>query len=231
MSLQSADFLVRREFILAIGQFPGIKGGIYRMIAQKATIMLIGLAVGHTFGTARAATNGLPRAKIKESVICCPREPVVLDGWASVAPGAEIVQWQWDLNGDGIADTSSTTGELAIMSPARPKTYLIILWVRDNRNNVSQPDSARLSVMNSPPQVSVNCDTFVKVGTRIIFEPRIAVSCGSIMLYQWDLDGDGKFEYQSRDDGRTSKAFYKPGHTRPASARSIILVTKRARSK
>jgi len=181
------------------------------MIAQRATTALIGLAACHVFAIAQSVATGVPRAIIKESVICCPQEPIVLDGWASIAPGAEIVQWQWDLNGDGMADTTSTIGELAITSPARPKTYLIILWVRDSRNNVSRPDSARLSVMNSPPQVAVNCDTFVKVGTRIMFEPRIAVSCGSIVLYQWDLDGDGKYEYQSRDDGRTSKAFYKPG--------------------
>jgi hypothetical protein len=154
---------------------------------------------------------GLPIAKIKESVICCPLDEVVLDGWASIDVGGEIVRWLWDLNGDGAVDTSSDAGELRFSVPRQPGSRLVILTVKDNDGNLSGRDTATLHVMNSPPRVIMEPDTVIRVGVRLFFEPRVESHCSEVVSYEWDFNDDGRPEYRSSDNGNTSRIYYKPG--------------------
>ena len=54
-------------------------------------------------------------------------------------------------------------------------------------------------------------DSTVRLGTRIAFSPVVKHTCGSIARYEWDFDNDGVYEYSSRVNGNTSRAFYRPG--------------------
>lgn len=165
-------------------------------------------------GDTAAAGDGMPLARVSESVICCPKDPVSLDGWASIDVGGEVDTWLWDLNGDGEVDTTSQAGELRIFAPRKPGSYSVVLRVRDNEGNVSSPDTAALHVMDSPPAVALGPDTTVKVGVRVPFVPRITCHCGKPVNYEWDLDDDGVYEYRSRRHGRTSRVYYRPGRFR-----------------
>lgn len=156
-------------------------------------------------------TDGIPIAKIKESVICCPLDKVYIDGWASIDVGGEIKRWYWDLDGDGETDTTSEAGELAITAPREPKSYLVILTVKDNDGNRSAPDSATMHVMKSPPRVKLGPDTTVKIGVRVFFSPEVRSNCSTPERYEWDFNNDGDPEYRSSHDGNTSRVYYKPG--------------------
>ena len=156
-------------------------------------------------------TDGRPIARIKESIICCPREEVHLDGWASIDVGGEVVEWLWDLNYDGRPDTTSTTGEMAIAAPSKSSSYSVVLRVRDNDGNISEADTATVHVMDVPPSVNMRADTTVKVGVRVAFRPEIRYVCAEPAHYEWDFDNDGTAEYRSRSNGNTSKVYYTPG--------------------
>ncbi len=157
---------------------------------------------------------GLPHAKIRQSIICCPGDSVVLDGWASVDPGGEIVQWLWDIGADGSIDVASERGETALLAPEEPRTYIVVLKVRDNDGNLSKPDSSVLSVMNSSPKVQLSTDTTVMMGARVSFHPKIRTTCGSVAMFEWDFDNDGTFEYRSRTNAKTSRVYYRQGRYR-----------------
>ncbi|MBD3345650.1 MAG: hypothetical protein GF401_11370 [Chitinivibrionales bacterium] len=158
--------------------------------------------------------NGIPIAKIGGSKICCPSDTVTLDGWASIDVGGEVVEWYWDLDGNGSVDTVADRGELTFRAPEKPQSYLVLLRVKDNGNTMSLPDSAVLHVMEDRPKVTVGPDTTVQIGTRVFFRPRVACHCGAMVSYEWDLDGDEVFEYHSAKNANTSKAYFRPGKYR-----------------
>ncbi|MBD3321689.1 MAG: hypothetical protein GF350_11395 [Chitinivibrionales bacterium] len=148
------------------------------------------------------------------SKICCPGEMVTFDGWASIDIGGEVTAWHWTLDCSGCPDTVVDMGELTIRAPLKSQSYLILLQVTDNDNRVSVPDSAVLHVMEDRPKVTVGPDLTVQTGTRVLFEPEAFCHCGSIVSFEWDLDGDGIFEYDSPKNGNTSKAYFRPGKYR-----------------
>lgn len=177
---------------------------------RQGVVMAAVLVAMDTAAFAEQANNP-PLARIQESIICCPNADITFNGWASIDVDGEVARWMWDLDGDGKTDTSCTGGELRLQAPATPQTQLVILRVRDNRQALSLPDSATLHVMESVPEVSLSADTSVAVGVRIFFNAKVNLFCGEPVLYEWDLDDDGTYEFRSRDKAATSKAFYRPG--------------------
>jgi hypothetical protein len=174
--------------------------------------MVVGLSLcAMSADSSDTSTGGVPVARVTESVICCPGDPVRLDGWASIDVGGEVDAWLWDVTGDGEVDTTCPGGELRMAAPSRPGTHGMYLRVRDNEGNVSGPDTAVLHVMDSPPVVELGPDTTVKIGVRVSLVPRITAHCGTPVLYEWDLDDDGTYEYHSRRHGRTSRVYFRPG--------------------
>ncbi|MBD3317760.1 MAG: hypothetical protein GF344_18390, partial [Chitinivibrionales bacterium] len=130
----------------------------------------VGMAVGLTVSVLAAnpvdsgtvAEGGVPVAKIGESVICCPKDDVRFDGWASIDVGGEVDAWLWDLDGDGEIDTTCAGGELRTIAPEKPGSYNVFLYVRDNEKNLSAPDTSTLHVLSGPPRVEMGSDTTVK---------------------------------------------------------------------
>jgi hypothetical protein len=182
-----------------------------KKIAVTTLFAIWSVGVGSPPNSVSDSSALLPIAKIAESIICCPLDTVLIDGWASIDIGGEIVEWQWDLDGDHVYDTSVTSGELEMIAPKRPGSIKICLRVKDNEGVVSLPDSATLHVMNSPPRVILHEDTTVKIGIRIFFEPVVQCNCSEPIKYEWDFNDDGSAEYQSRSNGNTSRIYYQPG--------------------
>jgi hypothetical protein len=157
------------------------------------------------------AQDGIPVARIRQSVICCPSDTVRLDGWASIDPGGDVAVWLWDIDGDGEADTMCPSGEVTLTAPETSGPRKIHLWVKDNEGNLSAPDTAVLHVMNSAPVVKMPSDTTIKIGVRLPFNAAAYAACGAIAKYEWDFNNDGTFEYRSRENARTTRVFYKQG--------------------
>jgi hypothetical protein len=155
---------------------------------------------------------GIPLAKIKESIISCPLEDIKLDGWASIDVGGEIVEWDWDINGDRKPDTVVyQSGELEIMAPREACSFAIYLWVKDNKGNKSEPDSCTVHVQASTPRVSMGPDTTVPITVRVNLDPQIETFCSKPVRFEWDFNDDGKPEYHSEETGKTSRVYFKPG--------------------
>jgi hypothetical protein len=155
---------------------------------------------------------GIPLAKIKESIIACPLEEIKLDGWASIDVGGEVVEWDWDINGDRKVDTVvHESGELAITAPKDPCSFAVYLWVKDNKGNKSEPDSCTVHIQASPPRVSMGADTSIPIAVRMNLDPKIETFCSKPVRFEWDFNDDGKPEYRSEETCKTSRIYYKPG--------------------
>jgi len=164
-----------------------------------------------TLGIVSLYVDAAPIARIKESLISCPADTVILDGWASIDIGGEIDVWHWNINFDPPIDTLTLSGELKIIAPQVPRIYTITLSVINMQGAHSAPDSATLVVMDSRPRVSIGKDTVIRIGTRVQFSPHIRFNCGNGVLYEWDFNNDEIFEYSSDDNPRTTRIYRKPG--------------------
>jgi hypothetical protein len=155
---------------------------------------------------------GIPIAKIKESIIACPLQQITLDGWASIDVGGEVVEWDWDVNGDRKADTVvHERGDLVMSVPRKTCTFSVYLWVKDNKGNKSEPDSCTVHVQAGVPRVSMGADTTIPIAARLNLDPHVEFFCTTPLEYQWDFNDDGKPEYKSEETGKTSRIYFKPG--------------------
>jgi len=157
------------------------------------------------------AGSGKPIARIKESVICCPSEEFILDGWASIDLDGEVIKWMWDIDGDDQIDTVLKTGEIIVVAPSKPSLYAVGLKVVDNEKNESDMYTATVRVMDGAPTVFLGNDTTVKVGTRVSFDPKVHFNCGKAKIYEWDFGNDGTVEYKSSENAKTSRQYLKAG--------------------
>jgi PKD repeat protein len=173
------------------------------------TILLVGLCFA---GTDSLRSDGIPIARIGESIICCPLDTIELDGWASIDIGGEVQVWYWSIGAE--REHSALSGEARIIAPEKPGTYQVILKVADNQGNISPPDTGTLHVMHAPPKVTLRSDTTVKIGVRIDFSPEVVSHCSKVVSFEWDFNNDGTFEYRSGWHGRTSRTYNRPGRYR-----------------
>lgn len=155
-----------------------------------------------------------PRDPIAAAVIDPPAsacgQRVTLDGSASghPHPGIDIVEWAWDMNGDGdFDDPEDARGERSTYVANRytfdgPVT--VTLRVTDSRGNqaftqatlaVDQANSAPIPDAGGP-YVLAKSDA---ANTQIFFDASGSIdaniTCGDrVVRYQWDLGEDGQIE-------------------------------------
>lgn len=130
--------------------------------------------------------------------IFSPTEPhvgddVYFDASNSMAPDSRIMQYMWDLNGDGKVDKR---GARISEQFALPGKYLITLTVTDNRgqqNRFSQEIQV-LRKSNQPPIARLRVNNVAPtVGQSVTLDASDSYDLdGKIIRYEWDLDSDGK---------------------------------------
>ncbi len=137
-------------------------------------------AEGSDFRTSSARQGGTIRGKVPLSL--------ELNGTVSTDPENDIVNWYWDLDGDGTRDASGGryTHEYTL-----PGTYLVTLTVEDSAGNVSQ---ATLTVVAESEEfaVSVLADPVSAVAPAFVAFDASSSSyaSGTIASFEWDF-GDG----------------------------------------
>ncbi len=113
--------------------------------------------------------------------------------------GHQIVKYDWDLDGNGSFETSSTT------SAAQERTYTqtgqltIKLRVTDDAGRTDTV--THVLVLHRAPHAALKTSkTVLLPGEQVTLDGSASSDDGSIQRYEWDLDGDGTFE---RDGGTT----------------------------
>jgi PKD repeat protein len=161
-----------------------------------------------------SGTNSPPHAAFTiSSNPARPGQSVTLDASGSTGSGAQIVDYAWDLNGDGVYETD--TGS----SPTLTHTFAegsvnVGLRVID-ANNSSNSTSRTLVVGNFPPNVKVKASpSSVITGQSVTLDASETTDQGAITDYRWDLDGSGKYATDTGTTPTTTTSFATAGsHT------------------
>lgn len=122
----------------------------------------------------------------------------------------EIVKYEWDFDGDGTYDWTSTTSGNASYMYNGVGFYYAKLRVTDN-DDATDTDVARITVTyvgNEKPVANAGQDQRVNVHEVVVFIGIGEDADGDIILYEWDFDGDGVYDWSSESSGVASYIYH-----------------------
>ena len=132
--------------------------------------------------------------------------PVVFDGEVS-ARHTKVEQVGWDFDGDGTFDWSSPSSAKAKHAFAKPGTYHPVLRAISSDKHEWR-DTASMTVTASvPPRAIAGKNILAKKGDNVDLEGTGVVSSGKIILYEWDFDNDGVYDWKSDKTGSVSHKY------------------------
>jgi YD repeat-containing protein len=137
---------------------------------------------------------------------------VTFDGSASSDPDGSIVKYEWDLDGNGSYETDTGSTAAASQSYADAGQYNVGLRVTDNGGAVGT-SSVIVAVKNRPPTASFTAvPNPAPIGTQVNFNASGSSDPdGSIVKYEWDLDGNGSYETDTGSTATTTKRYTNGG--------------------
>ncbi|HRR98918.1 MAG TPA: PKD domain-containing protein [Candidatus Sumerlaeia bacterium] len=129
-----------------------------------------------------------------------------------------ITKYEWDFNGDGKIDrqTSDAAAKLTY-TYNRAGTWTAFLTVTDSAGKTAQT-AVVLNIAPNPPDVhNALVSTRIVLGrTLVSFDATRAFDYdGSIVLYEWDYDGDGIYDWHSKTPLIAEYVYPAPGIYRP----------------
>ncbi len=107
-----------------------------------------------------------------------------------------VESFQWDFDGDNIFDHFSETTPAASYTYTEPGTYVATLKITDGLYSAS--DQVTIHVATSSPVVTVSASS--SGGTsplKVDFSATATDPDGSILLYEWDFQDDGVYDWFS----------------------------------
>ena len=132
-------------------------------------------------------------------------EKVFFEG-RGIDEDGEIVEYEWLSSIDGLisTDESFSTSELSI------GTHIITLSVEDNDERWNESGPFELWIYTNPI-AHAGEDVSAEPGTTVQFAGGGTDEDGEIAKYEWDLNGDGIFEFKSDNTGLTTFIYNNEG--------------------
>ncbi|MFH1152450.1 MAG: PKD domain-containing protein [Pseudomonadota bacterium] len=126
-------------------------------------------------------------------------------------PDGSIQLFRWDFNGDGSWDTYDTVAADHTYTYSAPGTFQATLYVKSSTGN-SATASVTITVENNPPTATADASpSNGAVPLSVHFTGSGSDTDGSIVLFEWDFDGDGLFDWSSGTTGNTVFTYTEPG--------------------
>jgi PKD repeat protein len=143
-----------------------------------------------------------------------PEQSVTLNASSSTDPDGTIVDYQWDLNGDGTYETDGGANPKLTTSFATSGTRNIGLRVVDD-HSASAAATHSLTVGNLPPVVHASASPNPAiVGQTVTLNAGESTDQGAITDYRWDLDNSGAYATDTATNPSVTTSFQTPGtHT------------------
>lgn len=124
-------------------------------------------------------------------------------------PESTIEYYRWDFDGDGAYDHNwDPVAIIHHYTYNKSGTYQAVLQVKNSAGETAT-SAVTIMVYNSPPQAIVSADPSngpvpltVNLSGSGSFDPD-----GSIVLYEWDFNGNGTYEYSSPTSGNTTHTY------------------------
>ena len=138
--------------------------------------------------------------------------PVTLNGSGSNDPDGAIVKYEWDLDGNGTYETSTGATSSTSRTFSSNGEYTVGLRVTDNLTG-TDTTTRTIKVGPQPPTASFTADPNpAVVGGSVHYDASGSKDPdGSIVKYEWDLDGNGSFETNTGATAGADRVYGTPG--------------------
>jgi len=148
-----------------------------------------------------AALNEPPNAEGGKDKTGAVAEEVHVYGNGTDVDGF-IVRYEWDFDGNGAFDTSSTTTGEATWTYQAVGIYYAVFKVTDN-DGAQDNDTVKVTILegNEPPTADAGPDREVHAMELVTLVGKGKDIDGHIMKYEWDFDGNKKYEWTSTTNG------------------------------
>jgi PKD repeat protein len=139
-------------------------------------------------------------------------EAVNFDGSASSDPDGTITKYAWDLDGNGTYETETGAEPVATKTYATAGSYDVRLRVTDSSGNRSST-LRTVTVTNRAPTSSFNATpSSVSKGQLVSFDGTGSNDLdGTIVKYEWDLDGNGSYETNTGSTPTATRSYTSAG--------------------
>ena len=158
-------------------------------------------------------TNRRPVAAFAGPTTAKPGQQVTLDASASSDPDGSIVDYQWDLDGNGSFETDTGSTPTATHTYSAEGSVNVGLRVTDNQTGTDAVTHSLSIIANQAPSASFSASPNpVLVGTNVTFDASASSDPdGSIAHYEWDLDGNGTFETDGGSSRTVTRSYASAG--------------------
>jgi flagellar hook assembly protein FlgD len=122
-----------------------------------------------------------------------------------------IIRYRWDFQGDGIYDTNDPGARNYTFTYTQRGIFKATLEVLNDKKQVATA-TVPITVTGRPPvpTASVNPSNGA-VPLQVSLLGAATDPDGTIVRYEWDVDGDGVFEFTSATTGNTTHTYAEPG--------------------
>jgi hypothetical protein len=165
------------DTLLWVAGTPGVETFTVRMLDDA----------GHEWTVARAVTTVLdaPQADAGPDQTVSLGDTVKLRGTGKDGLG-HIEKYAWSIGGAVFSPVQA--GETEFIAPQQAGPLLCVLQVTDDDGNAAL-DTLIVTVAADPPRANAGKDTTVSIGDRINLHGSGADRFGSIVKWEWELDG------------------------------------------
>ena len=124
-----------------------------------------------------------------------------------------ISEYGWDFENDGVWDFNGATGNVSHIYNA-PGVYFAVLMVTDNGTPAfNDTDLCQVTVypLNQKPSANAGPALTAVAGETVVLAGKGFDPDGDISLYEWDLNGDGRWDWSSNATGSVGWRYFEPG--------------------
>jgi|GEM_PF-2420409 len=137
---------------------------------------------------------------------------VTLNGSVNgVKPGGRIMAYEWDFEGDGIFDYQSAVRPRTTHSYPKGGTYSAVLRVTDDLGNQAHASTPVVVRSQGPLAYNSASPTTGNAPLTVNLNGSGSDPDGSIVLYEWDYDGDGIYDWFSGTTANTLFSYAEAG--------------------
>ena len=167
--------------------------------------------VGYTAETFRMiyVFQDPPVATAISPVTAAIHQAVTFKGEARDSMG-QIKEYLWDFEGDGKFDYKDALRGNTQHPFDHAGHYNAIFRCVDDDHNIAEA-LVQVQITNTPPVLDLFPDKTLSINDSIILEAKAHDKEGRIVLYEWDLDGDGQFELKFKETNRAIRKYTKLG--------------------
>ena len=151
-----------------------------------------------------------PQAVVGEDLEIEPGGAVQFNG-ACVDIDGECVLYEWDFNGDDVFEYASGEDGRTINIYNNEGVFEATLRVTDDHGLTSSSNRTITVHKNIVPIAQAGINHVVLVGETIQLNGTCSDSDGTCEYYEWDVDGDGQYDYQSTTGGSTTYVLNEAG--------------------